>query len=326
MPRLSIAKSSSNLPVSSAAPTYTNQPISDDFLPKYEETVNSNLRNFGDPEAQHGNFQDFDGIQEPAVKHGLTKKRRALIVGSLIALVIIFGTIMASLLTAKFAGGKQQSPLSTRATETQQMQTTSTAFGAPASQSTSSADASPSVISATTLTTTTVAGPSSQLFTSHITVTADLQTTESPNTSPSIISATTFITRTAAGASSELFTSFTTVSEKPQTTFFNYSPAATSSSTSTPSSVLQANKSAAVSIASVLSSLQAHATPSPITSSHTHIVPSEKLPSPPQATKMPVTTSFGAIVGLPSLTSAATPLPSGGWINYCGVPGSSCDE
>ncbi|TKA83437.1 hypothetical protein B0A55_00325 [Friedmanniomyces simplex] len=304
MARSSIAKSSSNLPVSSAAPTYTNQPVSDDFLPKYEETVNSNLRNFGDPEAQHGNFQHFDGIQEPAVMHGLAKKRRALI----------------------FAGGKQQSPLSTRATETQRMQTTSTAFGAPASQPTSPADASPSVIPATTLMTTTVAGPSSQLFTSYITVTAGLQTTESPNTSPPIISATTFITRTAAGASSELFTSFTTVSENPQTTFFNYSLAATSSSTSTPYAVLQANKSAAVSIASVLSSLQAHATPSPITPSHTRIVPSEKLPSPPPATKMPVTTSFGAIVSLPSLTSAATPLPSGGWINYCGVPGSSCDE
>ncbi len=335
--------------VAPAGPTHASQSSWGDFLPKYEQTLNSNLRNFGDPEAQHGHLPLSDGTQEPAVAHSLSKKRRALIVGSLLALVIIVGTLVASLLSAKLGSVKQQvsippdttptfpnvadtslqSPLSTRATDSQYGQTTSTAFAASISQSTESVDTPMSVVSATTLITTTVAGPSSQMYTSYVTVTVTPQTIGSLAISPPVISATTFITRTAAGVSSELFTSYTTVSSNQQPTFFSYSPEATSTATTTattPVSVLQANESAEQSIASALSSLEAHATPSPITSRHTHIVPSEKLPSPPTGTTTPATTSSGAIAGLPSLTSAATPMPSGGWINYCGVPGSSCGE
>ncbi|KAK1080785.1 hypothetical protein LTR33_005245 [Friedmanniomyces endolithicus] len=286
MPRSSIDKRVYNMRVAPAGPTHASQSSWGDFLPKYEQTLNSNLRNFGDPEAQHGHLPLSDGTQEPAVAHSLSKKRRALIVGSLLALVIIVGTLVASLLSAKLGSVKQQSPLSTRATDSQYGQTTSTAFAASISQS-----------------------------------------TESVDTPMSVVSATTFITRTAAGVSSELFTSYTTVSSNQQPTFFSYSPEATSTATTTattPVSVLQANESAEQSIASALSSLEAHATPSPITSRHTHIVPSEKLPSPPTGATTPATTSSGAFAGLPSLTSAATPMPSGGWINYCGVPGSSC--
>ncbi|KAK1067734.1 hypothetical protein LTR74_006208 [Friedmanniomyces endolithicus] len=315
--------------VAPAGPTYVSPSSSGDFLPKYEETLNSNLRSFGDPEAQNGHLPLSDGTQERAVAQGLSKKRRALIVGSLVALVIIVGTILTSLLSAKLGSLKQQSPLSTRATDGQYGQTTSTAFAASISQSTESVDTPTSVVSATTLTTTTVAGPSSQMYTSYVTVTVTPQTTESLATSPPVISATTFITRTAADVSSELFTSYTTVSSNQQPTFFSYSPEVTSTATTTtitPVSVLQANESAEQSIASALSSLEAHATPSPITSRYTHIVPSEKLPLPATGATTPATTSSGAIAGLPSLTSAATPMPSGGWINYCGVPGSSCGE
>ncbi|KAK0900292.1 hypothetical protein LTR57_020690 [Friedmanniomyces endolithicus] len=312
--------------VAPAGPTYVSPSSSGDFLPKYEETLNSNLRSFGDPEARNGHLPLSDVTQEPAVAHGLSKKRRALIVGSLVALVIIVGTILTSLLSAKLGSLKQQSPLSTRATDGQYGQTTSTAFAASISQSTESVDTPTSVVSATTLITTTVAGPSSQMYTSYVTVTVTPQTTESLATSPPVISATTFITRTAADVSSELFTSYTTISSNQQPTFFSYSPEVTSTTTTTPVSVLQANESAEQSIASALSSLEAHATPSPITSRHTHIVPSEKLPSPPTGATTPATTSSGAFAGLPSLTSAATPMPSGGWINYCGVPGSSCGE
>ncbi|KAK0290880.1 hypothetical protein LTR35_001601 [Friedmanniomyces endolithicus] len=315
--------------VAPAGPTYVSPSSSGDFLPKYEETLNSNLRSFGDPEAQNGHLPLSDGTQERAVAHGLSKKRRALIVGSLVALVIIVGTILTSLLSAKLGSLKQQSPLSTRATDGQYGQTTSTAFAASISQSTESVDTPTSVVSATTLITTTVAGPSSQMYTSYVTVTVTQQTIESLATSPPVISATTFITRTAADVSSELFTSYTTVSSNQQPTFFSYSPEVTSTATTTtitPVSVLQANQSAEQSIASALSSLEAHATPSPITSRYTHIVPSEKLPLPPTRATTPATTSSGAIAGLPSLTSAATPMPSGGWINYCGVPGSSCGE
>ncbi|KAK0916926.1 hypothetical protein LTR91_007502 [Friedmanniomyces endolithicus] len=329
MPRSSIDKRVYNMRVAPAGPTHASQSNWGDFLPKYEQTLNSNLRNFGDPEAQHGHLPLSDGTQEPAVAHSLSKKRRALIVGSLLALVIIVGTLVASLLSAKLGSVKQQSPLSTRATDSQYGQTTSTAFAASISQSTESVDTPMSVVSATTLITTTVAGPSSQMYTSYVTVTVTPQTIGSLAISPPVISATTFITRTAAGVSSELFTSYTTVSSNQQPTFFSYSPEATSTATTTattPVSVLQANESAEQSIASALSSLEAHATPSPITSRHTHIVPSEKLPSPPTGTTTPATTSSGAIAGLPSLTSAATPMPSGGWINYCGVPGSSCGE
>ncbi|KAK1063253.1 hypothetical protein LTR12_017608 [Friedmanniomyces endolithicus] len=329
MPRSSIDKRVYNMRVAPAGPTHASQSSWGDFLPKYEQTLNSNLRNFGDPEAQHGHLPFSDGTQEPAVAHSLSKKRRALIVGSLLALVIIVGTLVASLLSAKLGSVKQQSPLSTRATDSQYGQTTSTAFAASISQSTESVDTPMSVVSATTLITITVAGPSSQMYTSYVTVTVTPQTIGSLAISPPVISATTFITRTAAGVSSELFTSYTTVSSNQQPTFFSYSPEATSTATTTattPVSVLQATESAEQSIASALSSLEAHATPSPIASRHTHIVPSEKLPSPPTGTTTLATTSSGAIAGLPSLTSAATPMPSGGWINYCGVPGSSCGE
>ncbi|KAK0257117.1 hypothetical protein B0A54_09821 [Friedmanniomyces endolithicus] len=328
MPRSSTGMCASNTRIAPAGSTHVSKSGPGDFLPKYEETLNSNLRNFGDPEAQHGHLPFSDGTQEPAVAHGLSKKRRALIVGSLIALVIIVGTLVASLLSAKLGSVKQQSPLSTRATDSQYGQTASTVFAASVSQSTELVDTPTSVVSATTLITTTVAGPSSQFFTSYVTVTANPQTTESPATSAPVISATTLITTTAAGTSSELLTSYTTVSTSPQTTFFSYSPEATSTATttSTPGSALQGNRSAEESIASALLILEAHATPLPIASTHSHVVPSDKLPSPPTGTTAPATSSSGAIVRVPSLTSAATPMPSGGWINYCGVPGSSCDE
>jgi len=70
-------KTFANLPVTHSPPA---RPTSADFLPRYEETLNTNLRNFGDPEAQHGNMQPFDKITDPALKHGLTKKRRYILV------------------------------------------------------------------------------------------------------------------------------------------------------------------------------------------------------------------------------------------------------
>ncbi|KAK5704959.1 hypothetical protein LTR97_002073 [Elasticomyces elasticus] len=294
MPRSSIDKSSAATPVSPAS----NQPNSADFLPKYEETLNHNLRNFGDPEAQHGNR-----MQEPDLKFGLTKKRRAIVVGSLIALVLIVGAVMAGLLTAKVASAKQQvstfpnsaitttiiakatlqSPLSTRATILH-TQATTTALAESKSQPTTTV-AGPSVILATTLITTTVAPPSSKLVTSFVTVTAKPQTTQTQDSLPLIIT-TAFWSKDSPDASFKIYTSRTTINGKSQSTFFSYSPTSTptstpastrtSTSTSTTSSVLAANKTI---IASVLSDLQAHATPSS-TSSQTP-------PPPPPITTIP---------------------------------------
>ncbi|KAK5684437.1 hypothetical protein LTS10_004305 [Elasticomyces elasticus] len=202
MPRSSIDKSSAAAPVSPAF----NQPNSADFLPKYEETLNHNLRNFGDPEAQHDNR-----MQEPDLKYGLTKKRRAIVVGSLIALVLIMGAVLVGVLSTKLTSGKQQtSALSTRATELQSQATTAEVTN-PSSHPTSTAVPTPSVISATTFITTTVAEPSSKLFTSFVTVTAKPQTTPAPDSLPPVITTTAFFSRTAPDASFEVFTSYITL-------------------------------------------------------------------------------------------------------------------
>ncbi|KAK4920314.1 hypothetical protein LTR49_012096 [Elasticomyces elasticus] len=216
MPRSSIDKSFAAAPVSPAF----NQPNSADFLPKYEETLNHNLRNSGDPEAQYGPVDRR--IQEPDLKYGLTKKRRAIVVGSLIALVIIIGAVLAGLLTAKISSAKQQvstssnatittivtkptlqTPLSTRATMLQPQGTT-TALAESKSHPTKTAAATPSVISLTTLITTTVAGPSSKLFTSFLT--AKPQTTQASDSLPLVVSTTAFWTKTAPDASFEIYT------------------------------------------------------------------------------------------------------------------------
>ncbi|KAK3626113.1 hypothetical protein LTR56_020020 [Elasticomyces elasticus] len=155
MPRSSIDKTFAAAPVSPAF----NQPNSADFLPKYEETLNHNLRDFGDPEAQNG---PVDSTQEP-LKYGLTKKRRAIVVGSLIALVLIMGAVLVGVLSTKLTAGKQQTPLSTRATELQS-QATSAEVTTSSSHFTDTAVPTPSVISATTLV--------------YVTVTAKPQTTQ----------------------------------------------------------------------------------------------------------------------------------------------------
>ncbi|KAK5704620.1 hypothetical protein LTR17_021714 [Elasticomyces elasticus] len=210
MPRSSIDKSFVAAPVSLPI----DQPNSADFLPKYEETLNHNLRNFGGLEAQYG-----DRMQEPDLKYGLTKKRRAIVVGSLIALVLIMGAVLVGVLSTKLTAGKQQvsslsstmftttivakptsqiSPLPTRATELQPQATSA--------EATRTTAATPSVVLATTLITTTVAEPSSKLTTSFITVTAKPQTTQAPDSLPPIISTTAFWTKTAPDASFEVFT------------------------------------------------------------------------------------------------------------------------
>ncbi|KAK5736938.1 hypothetical protein LTR17_007082 [Elasticomyces elasticus] len=324
MPRSSIDKSSAAAPVS---PTF-NQPNSADFLPKYEETLNHNLRNFGDPEAQNGPV-----MQEP-LKYGLTKKRRAIVVGSLIALVLIMGAVLVGVLSTKLTAGKQQvsalsstmftttivakptlqTPLSTRATELQS-QATSAEVTTSSSHFTSTAVPTLSVISATTFITTTVAGPSTtKLFTSIKTITAKPQTTQPSDSLPLVITSA-FWSKTAPDASFEVFT--TTLSGKTQSTFFTYSPSTstptstnTSTKTSSTSSVLTANKSI---IASVLSSLQAQATPSPNTSSQA------PAPAPP----LPITDSMTLT---PTSVVASVETVSGGenWIGYCGLRGSFC--
>ncbi|KAK3630416.1 hypothetical protein LTR56_017471 [Elasticomyces elasticus] len=319
MPRSSIDKSFAAAPVSPAF----NQPNSADFLPKYEETLNHNLRNSGDPEAQYGPVDRR--IQEPDLKYGLTKKRRAIVVGSLIALVIIIGAVLAGLLTAKISSAKQQvstssnatittivtkptlqTPLSTRATMLQPQGTT-TALAESKSHPTKTAAATPSVISLTTLITTTVAGPSSKLFTSFLT--AKPQTTQASDSLPLVVSTTAFWTKTAPDASFEIYTSRTTIFGKSQSTFFSYSPTSTPTSTST-SSVLTANKSI---IASVLSSLQAQATPSPNTSSQA------PAPAPPLPTTVSTT-----LTATPVVASVETVSGGENWIGYCGVRGSAC--
>ncbi|KAK4953262.1 hypothetical protein LTR10_008968 [Elasticomyces elasticus] len=289
MPSSSIDKTVAAAPVSPAF----NQPNSADFLPKYEETLNHNLRNFGDPEAQKG---PVDSMQEP-LKYGLTKKRRAIVVGSLIALVLIMGAVLVGVLSTKLTAGKQQTPLSTRATELQS-QATSAEVTTSSSHFTDTAAPTPSVISATTLTTT---------------VTAKPQTTPASDSLPLVITSA-FWSKTAPDASFEVFT--TTLSGKKQSTFFTYSPpTATPTSTSTKiststSSVLTANKSI---VASVLSSLQAHATMTPSTSSQA----TQPLPPPTSVSMIITATPVGASTETKSLVKS-------NWIGYCGVRGSFC--
>ncbi|KAK4902617.1 hypothetical protein LTR27_000555 [Elasticomyces elasticus] len=310
MPRSSIDKSFAAAPVSPAF----NQPNSADFLPKYEETLNHNLRNFGDPEAQIGQVAR---VQEP-LKYGLTKKRRAIVVGSLIALVLIMGAVLVGVLSTKLTAGKQQtSALSTRATELQSQATTAEIANS-SSYPTKTAAATPSVISLTTLITTTVAEPSSKLFTSFVTVTAKPRTTQAPDSLPPVISTTAFFSKTAPDASFEVFTSYITLG-KSQSTFFSYKPTSTpASSTGTTSSVLTANKTI---IASVLSNLQAHATPSSTSSQATQ--------PPPPSTTVSTTINAPVVASAETVTTVQTEAVSSvqtgqNWIGYCGVRGSFC--
>ncbi|KAK3069816.1 hypothetical protein LTR53_011558 [Teratosphaeriaceae sp. CCFEE 6253] len=310
MSRSSTHKTFANLPV-------TFSPPAPDILPRYEDALNSSLRNFPDPEAQANNLQPFDKITEPSPKHVLTKKRRYILLGSLIMVVILIGILIVGLLSAKIAGSKLAStPLSTRETGSlvtiTATQTTSVFVTVPTSMSTESP---PPVVSATTLTTRTVAGPSSELFTSYTTVTSFPEPTSSSEILPPVVSATTLITRTAAAASPQVVTTFTTLTGEAAKTTFAYLPTTTVTSPPTPSSALQAK-----------SITPKAAPPGSKSVSHTHrVAPGERLPSAPPALTTVAPKVGGNPIGL-SLTTTATGLPSEGYLWQCGVPGNACDE
>ena len=64
-----------------------------DFLPRYEETLNRNLRTFGSLEG-HPKLQPFDKIQKPAGRPTLSRRAKMLIIaGSIICYVILMAAI-----------------------------------------------------------------------------------------------------------------------------------------------------------------------------------------------------------------------------------------
>ena len=323
MPRSSMSKSFADLPPSPGAATHTHQARTSDFIPRYEETLNNNLRNFGDPEA-HANGNNFDQTEEPTPRHGMNKRRRSVLIAVLVGVLLSFVAFGLGVFISRMS--RRQLHVSSPSQAAVTIMSAETP--SQSSRSPRSADSATVTTTETQVLNTTVMPMMPAIFATESLVAPSLSTTTETGLEVILSGA------QGSPVTTQGYTRYITITQIPQT-YFSYDPPTTSTmiasmtssipasvlalsqaSDSSVSSAMEASKQAEASISSVLSSIEAKITSS-YSSRHTRIVPSiyRASATPPIATSAPLSPPLP-----PSSTTSTTEQPN----HVCNELEASC--
>lgn len=275
--------------------------------PKYEAEVNHHLRNFGDPEAQHGEVL-FDHQRDSAPSKKRVS-RRTWIAFAAMLLVAILGTILLAVLLSRPGKKAVQAPYA-QAQLSGVVETVTQSGSSTATHS--STDSTGRLLTVTSTVTPTSSSSSATPATSVQTVT-ELSTVS-----------VTALSSSGTSKSSSSSVASTVSTPLPNTSSSKVATVTTVSSLSTPSTT-QSTPSISLSSSSGSSVLAAGPTSArdPVPTAST-LVQAANTKAPTEAASSTSSTASSTTPTPPS--SSQTALTAGGRIFFCSVPGSSCNE